>query len=258
MRQFSRREFLGVAAAGSGAVLSACSLDVPGPRIWTHEEALIAARPGTPTQTPTIGYQALDISTVRDGMMYVPTTYDPATPAPLVVLLHGYASNAGFWEDGQIGELTDDLGMVIVAPDSRFSSWDSLEPAFRGYGPDAKFLNIALTYAFQRCNIDPARVAIGGFVDGAYEAIGLGLANGDLFKYVIGFSPSGLYAPFVQGQPKVYITQGDNDGPVLDYTQYQIVARIVDAGYHCEFVTFDGGLELPPAVARTAMEWMLA
>jgi predicted esterase len=32
--------------------------------------------------------------------------------------------------------------------------------------------------------IDPARVAIGGFSDGATYALSLGLINGDLFKRV--------------------------------------------------------------------------
>ena len=85
MRRYSRREFLGLTAAGAGALAAACSLDTPGPRVFTHADALIKARPGTPTQTPTIGYTALGLATGRDGFLYVPTTYRATTPAPLVV-----------------------------------------------------------------------------------------------------------------------------------------------------------------------------
>jgi phospholipase/carboxylesterase len=259
MQRYSRREFLGVAAAGSGALLSACSLEVEEPRYFTHADALISARPGPlSAPTPPTGYQALGLSTIRDGMLYVPTTYNPATPAPLAMLLHNRSGSAQYWEDYQIGEMVDDLGIVVVAPDSRNSNWDYLEQNIRGYGPDPKFMNFALAYVFQRLNINPQRIALGGFVDGGFEALGVGIANGDLFTHLLAFSPSGLLAPWIQGKPKVYLSVGDNDTAVLDFTNTQMVDKLVANGYTVQKVQFDGGVELPDAIARQSFEWFLA
>src|SRR5688500_14153586 len=49
----------------------------------------ITAQPSGPTIPPVIGWSALGLETPRDGRIYVPPSYDPATPARLVVLLHG-------------------------------------------------------------------------------------------------------------------------------------------------------------------------
>jgi phospholipase/carboxylesterase len=259
MQRFSRREFLGVAAAGSGAFLSACSLDTAAPHLFTHADALITARPGPlSAPTPPTGYSALGLSTIRDGLLYVPTTYQATVPAPLAVLLHNRSSSAQYWEDLGIGELADDLGIVILAPDSRFSGWDFFEQSIRGYGPDPKFMNIALGYVFQRLNIDPTRISLGGFVDGGFEALGVGLANGDLFSHIMAYSPSGLIAPYVQGKPKCFVSIGDDDTAAMDYTKLYMTDKLTAAGYTVNIVEFDGGFELPSEVARQSFEWFLA
>lgn len=257
MHRYSRREFLEVTAAGTGAFATACSLDVSAPRIFTHADALITARPSTPTQTPTIGYSALGLTTPRDGLLYVPTTYQANSPAPLVLALHGNGGSAQYWEDIAFGELLDDLGVVVLAPDSRFARWDIIFE--RGYSSDPKFFNTALAYTFARCNINPARVAIAGFDDGGLEALGVGLANGDLFSAVLAYSPGVLAVPFVQGKPKIFLAHGLSD-PVIPFENAQniIVPRLTDAGYTLNFVPFDGGHEVPSAIARQSVEWFLA
>ena len=256
MQRYSRRDFLGLAAAGAGAIVAGCSLDTPGLQQFTHADALIKARPGPPTLVPTIGYSALGITTPRDGLLYVPTTYLPATPAPLLVLLHGNGSSAQFWEDSGIGALVDDLGIVVVAPDSRYTTWDFL--AVNGYRPDPQFIDIALAHTFLRCNINPARIAIGGFSDGGVESLGLGIANGNLFSHVMAYSPGVLYAPFVQGKPKVFVSHGNLDPAIsFDYTKNFIVPKLVDAQYDVNFVEFTGGHVIPSAIARQSFEWFL-
>jgi predicted esterase len=259
MKPYSRRDFLGVAAAGTGAFAAACSLETGAPQAFTHADALIRARPGTPSLTPTIGYSALGLTTPRDGLLYVPTTYRSDTPAPLVVLLHGNGSGAQFWEDIGIGNLVDDLGIVVVAPDSRYTSWDFLQAGVHGYGPDPTFINIALAYTFLRCNINPARIAMGGFSDGGTEALGLGVANGGLFTHVMGYSPSTLFAPFTQGKPKVFLSHGNVDSVIpFENTKLQIGPRMVGAGYDVTFVEFNGNHGIPGSIARQSFDWLLA
>ena len=257
MPRYNRRQFLEIAAAGSGAFATACSLDVPAPRLFTQADATIAARPVAPTLTPTVGYSALGLTTPRDGFLYVPTTYNAATPAPLLVLLHPNASSASFWENYKIGELLNDLGVVILAPDSRLTSWDIL--ADRGYAQDPAFFNVALQYTFRRCNINPSRIAIAGFSDGAIEALGVGLANGGLFSHVMAYSPGALAAPWQQGKPKCFISHGQADNVVsFAFSRDFIAQKLTDFVYDVTFVPFLGGHEIPSTIARQSAQWFLA
>lgn len=257
MRPYSRRQFISVASSATGALALGCSLDTPAPTQFTQAQATLTARPGTPTKTPTVGYTALGLNTSRDGLLYVPTTYNAATPAPLLVLLHDAAASAQYWEDTAIGTLLDDLGVVILAPDSRFVDWDLFQ--VNGFREDPAFLNTALTHVFDHCNINPNRIALGGFGNGASEGLGVGLANGNFFTHVIAYSPSVLYAPFIVGKPKIMATHGTSDAVFpFDYTKNNIVPRLIEAQYTVDFVEYQEGHTLPPTVARPAVEWFLA
>ena len=76
----------------------------------------------------------------------------------------------------------DHAGVAVLAPDSRGTTWDAIRDDF---GDDVTFLNRALEFVFARLHVDPARVAVGGFSDGASYALSLGLANGDLFPRIV-------------------------------------------------------------------------
>jgi predicted esterase len=257
MPRYTRRQFLEIAAAGAGAVTAACSLDTAAPRVFTHADMLIKNRPVAPTIAPTVGYSALGLTTPRDGLIYVPTTYQAATAAPLLLLLHPNGQSAQFWEDYGIGALLDDLGVVVLAPDSRAVSWDIIFAG--GYRLDPAFFDFAMGYLYKRCNINPARIAIAGFSDGGMEAMGVGVGNGDLFSHVMAYSPGALAAPFSQGKPKVFISHGQAD-PVLafEFTRDQIAAKLTAATYDVTFVPFNGNHVIPTNILRQSVEWFLA
>lgn len=259
MRQFNRRDFLRLSAAGaagSGAFLSACNLDAPAPRHFTQDDITIKSRPGTPTILPTIGYSALGQTSPRDALMYVPTTYVPANPAPLLVLLHPNGQDATFWETYQVGELLDDLGVVILAPDSRFASWDII--AEGGYSADPTYISYALDYVFKRVNIG-TQVAIAGFSDGGMESLGIGLANGDFFTHVMAYSPGALATPFQVDKPKIFISHGQAD-PVLsfEFCRDEIAGKLTAATYDVTFTPFNGLHAIPSTILRQSIEWFLA
>jgi predicted esterase len=91
--------------------------------------------------------------------------------------------------------LADEAGLVLLAPESRGTTWDVLRG---GYGPDVAFIDRALEQTFGRYAVDPRRLAVGGFSDGASYALSLGITNGDLFGHVLAFSP-GFMAPGGRG-----------------------------------------------------------
>jgi phospholipase/carboxylesterase len=253
----SRRAFIRTSVAVlAPTVASGC---LPGPTEPSGnfvETARLFARPGEPSVAPTVGVQWLDINrTGRDARLYVPETYDPAVPAPLAVTLHGRGGSALDW-DG-FHPACETRSMVMLAIDSRGVTWDRIEGF---YGPDVAYIDAALSRTFEQCAIDPERIALAGFSDGASYALSLGPSNGDLFPHLIAFSP-GLSAPAaeVHGSPRVWISHGRDD-TVLSArrTEEVIVPSLHDLGYFVTYVGFDGGHEVPPDVATSALDWFLA
>jgi phospholipase/carboxylesterase len=143
---------------------------------------------------------------------------------------------------------------VLVAPDSRGATWDFL---YGPYGADVAFIDRALSHVFERCAIDPARITIEGFSDGASYALSLGLTNGDLFSRIIAFSPCILAPAGTVGRPQIFISHGTADRILpIDNCGRRLAARLEAAGYAVEMHEFAGPHMVPPDMARTALEWM--
>src|SRR5262249_53007832 len=116
---------------------------------------------------------ALGLAPDRDGVIQMPTAA-PQGKVPLLVFLHG-ATQSGAGMLRRIGPAADQAGVAVFAPDSRATTWDAIRGDF---GEDVDFLNRALDHVFSRLAVDPQRLAIGGFSDGATYALSLALANG--------------------------------------------------------------------------------
>jgi phospholipase/carboxylesterase len=119
------------------------------------------------------------------------------------------------------------------------------------------FLNRALERVFETVAVDPARIAVGGFSDGATYALSLGMVNGDLFPRVVAFSPGFIVAGTPQGAPRFFLSHGRAD-PILpiDQCSRAIVPALRTRGYEVTFREFDGGHEVPATVADDAMRWV--
>lgn len=250
----TRRNFVrsSLGAVAASAVIPACGdTSITGTR---GGDPRLSARPGSPTVEPTIGLSQLGLSPGRDGILYVPQSYSPDTPTPLFVALHGAGGEGTDW--ASYYQRAEDRGMVFMAPDSRSGTWD----AIRGdYGPDVGFLDAALQHAFDRCRIDPTRLALAGFSDGASYALSLGVSNGDLFSDLVGYSP-GLFRPNepIVGKPPVFISHGRNDTILpVGNSRDQIVPILRDNGYNVTYLEFDGGHQVPAQVSEVALDWFL-
>lgn len=219
-----------------------------------HQEGQLLARPKRPAGTASIGLQRLDLDQRRDGVLYVPPTYRPDRPAPLVLMLHGAGGN-GHNGLGPLLAFADAAGLILLAPDARGQTWDILRG---GYGPDITFIDRALSETFGRYAIDPTRIAVEGFSDGASYALSIGITNGDLFTDIIAFSP-GFMAPEAQrGRPRVFISHGTQDPTLrIDVTSRRIVPELRRAGYDVRYEEFVGGHTVPPQIADEAVHWFL-
>jgi phospholipase/carboxylesterase len=214
----------------------------------------LTARPGSPTLTPTPGLSELGLGAPRDGFLYVPESYSEDTAAPLFIAFHGAGGAASNW--GSYYERAEERGMVFLATDSRGSTWDLI---FGGYGPDVAFLDEALEHTFERCRIDPARIAMGGFSDGASYALSLGVSNGDLLSHLIGYSP-GFHSPSdpIVGKPRVFISHGIQDTILpVSISRDVIVPSFLDADYDVTYEEFAGGHEVPSEISESALDWFL-
>lgn len=248
----TRRTFVKV--LGSTVVgLTGCG----GPNEVVVSSARISARPGTPTTVTTPGLQPLGFGgPSRDGLLLVPASYDPNSPTPLMLSLHGAGGTAEQSTDA-LGPYAEAEGFVLLAPESRASTWDAITGS---YGRDVGFVDDALALTFAICNIDPARIIIEGFSDGASYGLGLGLANGDLFTHLMAFSPG--FIPAFEGDPvgtpRVFVSHGTND-PVLpiDATGRAIVEQLEGQGYDVLFVEHESGHAIPVSVANQAIAWAL-
>jgi phospholipase/carboxylesterase len=150
----------------------------------------------------------------------------------------------------------DAHGVVVLSPSSRAGTWDAIRATF---GDDLARIDQLLGDAFDRCAIDPSRVAVGGFSDGASYALSIGLINGDLFTHVIGHSPGFLIPGRPHGKPKIFISHGRQD-PILPIDQCgrRIVSMLKATGYTPRFDEFDGGHMASPEMRDTALAWFTA
>jgi predicted esterase len=121
------------------------------------------------------------------------------------------------------------------------------------------FIDAALAWTFLRVNVDPARLTIAGFSDGASYALALGLTNGDLFRRVLAFSPGFLSVRTAHGKPPVYLTHGTGDTILpIDSTSRRIVPALQQAGYSVDYHEFDGGHVIKQSLAEEALAWASA
>ncbi len=186
--------------------------------------------------------------------MYVPPTVAPDTAAPLVLTLHGAGGDAAAGL-ALLQPLADERGLLVLAPASRGTTWDAIRGA---HGRDAAVIDRALTQVFSGFAVDAGRVAVAGFSDGASYALGLGLANGDLFQRIVAFSP-GFVPPGAerQGTPLVFVSHGDADEVLpIDRTSRDIVPELRDDGYDVTYREFSGPHTVPPDIAREAADWL--
>ena len=250
----SRRAFLQVAGVGAvGIVATACKFGGVKDAVALPAGGRLRARPGKPTGTIAVGEQALGVADGRDGLLYVPTRYTADKPAPLVLMLHG-ASGSATGALRPFRSLADEAGLVLVAPESRGVTWDAIRA---GYGPDIAFIDRVLASVFRRVAVNPERLTIEGFSDGATYALGVGLTNGDLFKRVVAFSPG--FIPMVQphARPSIFVSHGTRDQILpIDQCSRRIVPELQRARYTVQYKEFDGPHTVPQEIAREAIAWM--
>jgi predicted esterase len=189
----------------------------------------------------------------RDGVLYVPKGYKHGSPAPLLIMLHGF----GGWADEMKSTfaLAEEFGVVLIVPESRDATWGRSAP---GFDADVRYIGAAYRKVRDMFDLDPDRVGLGGRSDGAGYALSMGLAYGDIFNHLLVFA-GGLMGPFRrQGKPRVFIGHGVKDQQMpIDVTARKFAASLKADGYDVTMREHDGGHGTPVAVVREAFEWFV-
>jgi phospholipase/carboxylesterase len=231
-----RRSFLLVSAAGTIG-------------LWQHRLTASAQDKVPYGQTP------LGISDDgRDGVLYVPKSYKPGTPMPMVMMLHGF----GGWADGQRGmfAFAEELGFIVIAPESRGITWGKEVP---GFDADVRYLGAAYRQVASMLDIDDAHVALGGQSDGAGYALTMGLAYGDVWNHLLILAGGGLIEPLRRkGKPKIFIAQGVKDTTMPpDVSGRKNAAQLKKEEYDVTYREHEGGHRTPPEITREGLLWFL-
>lgn len=216
-----------------------------------------ASRPGPPnTGRPwplPPGLHPLGMGGDRDGLLRVPENPTLAdAPPPLIVMLHGAGSAAGR-ALRRILPIAD--AALVMLPESAAATWDII--AEGGYGTDIARLDAALARIFAAWPIDPKRLVIAGFSDGASYALSLGLMNGDLFSHALAFSPGFAAPACIVGKADVFVSHGTFDEVLnIDHGSRRLVRQLAAGGWGHRYVEFDGGHTLPEPVVRAAWDYV--
>ncbi|MBL8298698.1 MAG: hypothetical protein JNN30_10170 [Rhodanobacteraceae bacterium] len=244
-----------------GALILALSATLRSPAPAAKEiSGILSARPATSVATPvSAGRHHLKAGTT----LYVPETIPADAAAPFLLLLHG-GGGTGENMIRKFKRQADRHGIILLAPDAAGPTWDVAlsmtgnpwtQPSF---GRDVLRIDAVLKDAFARVNVDPQRVAVAGFSDGASNALSIGVHNAALFHDTLAFSAGGM-VPHRGGPPgRVLFIHGAKD-PVLPITTMRdsLAPTLRAAGFAVTFVTFDGGHELPDRVVEQAIAWWL-
>jgi phospholipase/carboxylesterase len=250
----NRRDF--VKAAGAAAVFGGCRTS-PGLDLPPDDPARLIVNVGPPQDKAQPGIKPLGLAENHegDGFLFVPAGYSPTRPASLLVLLHGAGHTSAEWSTAPLEVLFGSRNVVVLAPDSRGPTWDMM---LEGFGPDVAFINKALAHTFKQVAIDPQRIALGGFSDGASYALSLGMRNGDLLNALIAFSPGFVSPGAFRGKPRIFVSHGRQDSVLpIDMASREIVPALKKRGYDVDYVEFDGDHTITKDVANQAAEWLV-
>lgn len=250
-------------ALATAALPVAGSENAPADATWDIQ-AKPTAKPAHLDSTPVAGMESLP------GMdwakVYIPTSYNPGKPAPMALLLHG-SGDRGHTMIRAFEALAEAHGVILLAPDALDYSWDIMVAGARlrgvtrvpDWGPDVDRIDSALQAAFETYTVDPERVSLIGFSDGAGYGLSLGVNNADLFQTVIAFAPGLLMKVNGEDRGRVMLVHGRRDEILPVKPTRDIFAPVLeDLGFDVELRLFNGGHVMPEDLRAEAFDWWLA
>ena len=200
-----------------------------------------------------------DSTTGRDYWIYVPSTYRPDKPAPLIVTCHGTPPyDVSEMHIREWKKLAEDNGCIVVAP-----SLEATDGIF-GDGPlvgmianERTILSLIslLGYSY---NIDRANVMITGFSGGGFPTYWVGLRHPDVFTAVVArncnFNEGNLdgWWPAEATRTAVMVYYGQNDPAAIRIQSANAIQYLRSRGFAVDSLELNGaGHQRHPEVAMS-------
>ena len=206
---------------------------------------------GGPAAAP--GLHRLPVDRGPEALLYVPRSAAGDGRVPLLLALPGAGNDTEKVVEA-IRPHADRTGAVVLGVGFRSGRWDVL---LGGFGRDVRVIDSMLARTFRRVHVDPRRVGVAGYSDGASYALSLARANGGLLRNAVAFSPGFMAEVEPRGKPEITITHGTED-PVLPIgrTSRVIVPQLQDAGLEVRYREFEGGHKIPHPLLPWALRWL--
>ncbi len=256
-----RETLLAVAALLALAPL-ACSSDAEDPATTSSSSATGTSTATTSTGAGGAGGDASTSSTTSTGSggahviggdrpvdVHVPASYDPATPMPLVVLLHGYSAT-GALQTAYFSMIpaSDARGFLFAAPDGLVDGsgnqfWNATDACCNFYNndvDDSAYLRSVVEDIEAAYNVDPKRIYFIGHSNGGFMSHRMACDHADKIAAIA--SLAGAMAEDVS------LCQPSNAVAVL-----QIHGTVDDT------IAYDGGNILGngyPSAQQTVLDWV--
>jgi len=180
----------------------------------------------------------------------LPDNWDGATPAPLIIALHGYGGRAenfpGLWR-----RAAAEKGAIVVAPWGHSpvyngSSWTDLFEA-------ETIVDLTIAWVAERYPIDRQRIVLSGFSQGGYMSYAIAVRRPELFTGVIpmgaGYAPNFDRPPQAgEHSPRYYFMIGVDDKSAAQTKR--AAADFEAAGYEVDLRVYPQSGHSFPAVGK--------
>jgi len=220
---------------------------------------VLAAGCAVPPTPPTpVSYRLeTDPVTGRAYFIYVPSTYRPDRPAPLIITCHGTppfdVAEHHIREWKWYGEQN---GCIVIAPTLGATDGILGDGPLVGMLADEKWILTIISSLSYRYNIDRANVMITGFSGGGFPTYWVGLRHPDIFNCVVArncnFSRSNLegWYPPEAIDVNVMVYYGQNDPAAIVIQSKEAAKYLRMKGFNVEMrVLRQAGHDRHPEVA---------
>ena len=159
--------------------------------------------------------------------VFVPSTYDPAQPMPLIFLLHGYSSSGNAIEAAwQLEPLAEELGFLYLHPDGTedifgFQFWNATDACCDLFGSgvdDSGYLRALIDEIRNQLNVNPNSIHFAGHSNGGFMSYRMACDHADVVASIASLAGATFLDPndCVPTEP-VHTLQihGTNDDVIL-------------------------------------------
>jgi polyhydroxybutyrate depolymerase len=140
------------------------------------------------------GQSTIQVNAGRGNVnVWIPSSYDPQMPMPLIMALHGYSANGPIFESViQFEPLSEQYGFIYLHPSGTldttgFRFWNGTDACCDFYGSgidDSGYLRSLIEQVELQLNVDPRRIHLFGHSNGGFMSYRMACDHADLIASI--------------------------------------------------------------------------